>query len=95
MHTPPLSQAYAGQVFTSQLLKAMGGASNIVECAFVENNLTAAPFFSSKIHLGPAGVEVVIPFSNLTEAEKAGVETLVPDLIAQANKGIEFVNGKK
>lgn len=91
-----LSMAYAGVVFTSQLLKAMGGASNIVECAFVENDLTAAPFFSTKIHLGPGGVEVVVPFAaGLSAFEKAGVEKLVPDLIAQAKKGVEFVTGKK
>jgi len=87
-----LSMAYAGQIFTSRLLEAMSGASDVVECAFVENNLTAAPFFATKVHLGPNGAEVVIPFTNLSEFEKAGVEKLVPDLVAQAKKGIDFAN---
>ena len=43
------SQAYAGARFTGRLLQAMGGAKDIVECAFVENTLTAAPFFSTPV----------------------------------------------
>ncbi len=73
----------------------MGGAPNIVECAFVENDLTAAPFFATKIHLGPGGVEVVVPLKDLSAFEKSSLEKLVPDLIAQAKKGVEFVAGKK
>ena len=42
-------QAYAGARFTGRLLQAMGGAKDIVECAFVENTLTAAPFFSTPV----------------------------------------------
>jgi malate/lactate dehydrogenase len=34
-----LSMAYAGAHFTTRLLKAMNGAKNIVECAYVENNV--------------------------------------------------------
>lgn len=42
-------QAYAGQTFTSRLLAAMGGEPNVVECSFVENTLTPAPFFSTPV----------------------------------------------
>merc|ERR1711924_303488 len=86
-----LSMAYAGQYFTSRLLEAMDGASNVVECAFVENDLTAAPFFATKVHLGPAGAEVVVPFANLSPFEKESLDKLVPDLVSQAQKGIDFV----
>ncbi len=44
-----LSMAYAGNYFASRLLKAMKGDTNVVECSFVDNNLTAAPFFSTKV----------------------------------------------
>jgi malate dehydrogenase len=44
-----LSMAYAGQVFTSNLLRAMSGDKNVIECSFVENNLTKAPFFSTTV----------------------------------------------
>lgn len=35
-----LSMAYAGYLFTSAMLKALGGQSGVVQCAFVENSLT-------------------------------------------------------
>lgn len=44
-------QAYAGQAFTSRLLAAIAGEPNVIECSFVENNLTAAPFFSTPVSL--------------------------------------------
>jgi malate dehydrogenase len=46
-------QAYAGQVFTSRLLAAISGEPNVVECTFVENTLTPAPFFSTPVSAGP------------------------------------------
>jgi malate dehydrogenase len=47
------AQAYAGQVFTSRLLAAISGEPNVVECTFVENTLTPAPFFSTPVSAGP------------------------------------------
>jgi malate dehydrogenase len=35
-----LSMAYAGYLFTSAMLKALGGQAGVVQCAFVENGLT-------------------------------------------------------
>ena len=86
-----LSMAFAGQRFASQLLKAMKGDKNIVECTFVENNLTAAPFFSTPCKLGPNGVEEVISFGALSAAEQATLDNMIPDLITQANKGVDYV----
>jgi len=86
-----LSMAYAGQVFTSRLLSAMAGEKNVIECTFVENNLTKAPFFSTPVRLGPNGVEEVIPFGKLSAAEQKTLDDMMPDLIAQAKKGVEFV----
>jgi len=86
-----LSMAYAGQVFTSRLLSAIAGEKNVIECTFVENNLTKAPFFSTPVRLGPNGVEEVIPFGKLSAAEQKTLDDMMPDLIAQAKKGVEFV----
>lgn len=44
-----LSMAYAGQQFTSRLMAGMAGEKNVIECSFVENNLTAAKFFSTPV----------------------------------------------
>lgn len=86
-----LSMAYAGQIFTSRLLQAMSGDKNVVECTFVENKLTAAPFFSTPCRLGPNGVEEVMSFGKLSAFEQKGFDAMLPDLIAQAKKGVEFV----
>jgi len=86
-----LSMAYAGQRFTSRLLEAMSGAKNVVECAFVENNLTAAPFFSTPVRLGPNGVEEVLPYGKLSAAEQKTLDSMIKDLQDQAKKGVEFV----
>jgi malate dehydrogenase len=85
-----LSMAYAGQYFTSRLLSAMAGKQDVVECAFVENDLTSAPFFSTKVRLGPNGAEEVLPFGPVSDFEQEGLDKLVPDLIVQAKKGVEF-----
>jgi malate dehydrogenase len=86
-----LSMAYAGQRFASQLLKAMKGDKDIVECAFVENDLTPATFFSTPITLGPNGAEQVHHFGDLSAAEQATLDAMIPDLQAQAKKGVDFV----
>jgi len=90
-----LSMAYAGQVFTSRLLAAIAGEKNVIECTFVENNLTKAPFFSTPVRLGPNGVEEVMPFGKLSAAEQKTLDDMLPDLIAQAKKGVEFVAQSK
>jgi malate dehydrogenase len=85
-----LSMAYAAQIFTKRLLSAMSGEKNVVECAFVENKLTAAPYFATPVRLGPNGVEEVLPFGKLSAFEQKGLDSMLPDLIAQAKKGVDF-----
>lgn len=86
-----LSMAYAGKRFASRLLAAMSGEKDVVECTFVENDLTDAPFFSTPVRLGPNGAEEVLPFGELSDFEKEGLEKMMPDLVAQAQKGLDFV----
>jgi len=71
-------------------LDAYSGTKGIVECAFVENSLTASPFFSTPVTLGPNGVEEVHSFGTLSAFEKEGLDKMLPDLIGQVKKGIEF-----
>jgi len=85
-----LSMAYAGQHFASRLLSAISGKPNVVECTFVENNLTKAPFFSTPVRLGPNGVEEILPFGPLSAFEQQGLDAMIPDLISQAKKGADF-----
>jgi malate dehydrogenase len=85
-----LSMAYAGQKFTSRLLAAMKGEKDVIECTFVENSLTAAPFFSTPVRLGPNGIEEILPFGPLSAFEQQGLDAMIPDLVAQAAKGVKF-----
>lgn len=86
-----LSMAYAGAHMTFRLLEALRGAPNIVECAFVQSEVTEASFFSSKIELGPDGVKTIHPLGEITEFEKKGLAEAIPELQKSIEKGIAFV----
>ena len=90
-----LSMAYAAWKFTSRLLEAMSGKKDVFDYAFVENNLTESPFFSTKVRLGANGIEEVLPFGTLSAFEKEGMNKMLPDLMSQVKKGQDFVTKKK
>jgi malate dehydrogenase len=85
-----LSMAYAGARFTASLLRAMKGEKGVTECTFVESTVTSAPFFSTRVELGPNGVEKIHGLGNLSPFEQAGLDKLLPDLTASIEKGIAF-----
>jgi len=87
-----LSMAYAGFLFTENVLKAMKGEQDIVQCAFVESSLTDAPFFASPCKFGPNGVEEVMGYGTLSAYEQGWLDKLLPDLKKQIQKGLDFVN---
>lgn len=87
-----LSMAYAGYLFTENVLKALRGEEGVIQCAFVESELTEAPFFASPVKFGKGGVEEVLPFGELSEYERGWYEKMMPDLKKQIQKGIDFVN---
>jgi len=87
-----LSMAYAGFLFTQNVLKAMRGEKGIIQCAFVESDLTDAPFFASPCVFGKHGVEKVLDFGELSTYEKSWFDKMLPDLQKQIQKGINFVN---
>lgn len=86
-----LSMAYAGYLFTENVLKALSGEPNVVQCAFVESTITDAPFFASPCRFGKDGVEEVMGFGELSAYEKAWFDKMVPDLKKQIQKGVDFV----
>ena len=85
-----LSMAYAGFVFTENILKAMKG-QEITQCAFVESTLTDATFFASPCKFGKNGVEEVLGYGKLSAYEQAWLDKLLPELKGQIQKGIDFV----
>mmetsp|Transcript_12427 Transcript_12427/g.16329 ORF Transcript_12427/g.16329 Transcript_12427/m.16329 type:complete len:340 (+) Transcript_12427:170-1189(+) len=89
-----LSMAYAGYVFTEQVLKGLNG-EKITQCAYVESSITDAPFFASPCEFGPNGVEKVLGFGELTPYEQSWLDKMMPDLQKQIQKGVEFVTKKE
>ena len=87
-----LSMAYAGFIFAENALKAMKGEENVVQCAYVESDLTEAPYFASPCKFGKDGVEEVLGYGTLSDYEQAWLDKLLPDLKKQIQKGIDFVN---
>ncbi|KAG0454741.1 hypothetical protein HPP92_024033 [Vanilla planifolia] len=63
---------------------------DIVECNFVQSNVTELPFFASKVRLGKNGIEEVLGLGPLSEFEKQGLESLKPELKLSIEKGIKF-----
>lgn len=88
-----LSMAYAGAEFAIKAVEAMNG-KEVTECTFVESDVTEAPFFSSPVTLGKDGVAKIHSYGTLSAFEKEGLSTMLPDLISQAQKGIDFVKSK-
>lgn len=87
-----LSMAYAGYLFAENVVKAMEGESDVVQCAFVESTLTDAPYFASPVKFGKDGVEEVLGFGDITAYEQGWLDKMMPDLKKQIQKGIDFVN---
>jgi len=88
-----LSMAYAGYLFTENVLKALGGDTNVVQCAYVQSDLVKdVPFFASPCRFGKDGVEEVLGFGELTEYEKMWFDKMIPDLKKQIQKGVDFAN---
>lgn len=89
-----LSMAYAGYIFAENVVRALQGEPDIVQCAYVESNLTDATYFASPCKFGVNGVEQVMPFGALSVYEQQWFEKMMPDLKKQIEKGVEYVNSK-
>lgn len=86
-----LSMAYAAAKFADACLRGLRGDAGIVECSFVESQVTELPFFATKIRLGRGGAEEVFPLGPLNEYERAGLEKAKKELIDSINKGVSFI----
>jgi len=87
-----LSMAYAGARFAFALLQAMNGAKNVVECSYVESDVTDLQFFSTPLLLGPHGIEANLGIGTLIDFEQEAMEKMKPELSGSIAKGIKFAN---
>lgn len=65
-------------LFPPQLLEAMAGKSNIVECAFVQSDVSEAPYFATPLLLGKNGVEQNLGMGELSDFEKKKLQEVCP-----------------
>jgi len=86
-----LSMAYAAARFTDSVIKALNGQEGVVECAYVQSDLTDATFFATPILLGKNGVEKNLGLGKLSDFEKKLLEASLPELKGSIQKGIDFV----
>ncbi|KAI5779321.1 malate dehydrogenase [Geopyxis carbonaria] len=89
-----LSMAFAGARMADSLLRASQGEKNVVECTFVESPLykdQGAEFFSSKVTLGPEGVEKIHEVGTVNEYEQGLLDACLADLTKNISKGKAFV----
>merc|ERR1711874_245410 len=85
-----LSMAYTGADFADRVMAGLSGEAGVTECTFVESTITEAKFFASPVTLGKDGVETIHGYGDVNEYEKKLIADMMPDLIAQAEKGIKW-----
>lgn len=89
-----LSMAMAGARMAESLLRAAQGEKGVIEPAFVESPLykdQGIEFFSSKVELGPGGVEKILPVGKVDAHEEKLIEACLGDLKKNIEKGVAFV----
>ncbi|XP_039966574.1 malate dehydrogenase, mitochondrial [Bactrocera tryoni] len=87
-----LSMAYAGARFAGSLLKGLNGEKGVVECSYVQSDITEATFFSTPLILGKNGLQENLGLPKLNDFEKKLLAAALPELKKNIQKGIEFAN---
>lgn len=84
-------QAYAAARFAESVLLALNGDANVIECTYVESSMVPGlPYFSSKVRLGPNGVEEFLPLGELSPFEQEGLEAMKALLTKNIDAGNAF-----
>merc|ERR1740131_408509 len=86
-----LSMAYAAARFTDSLIKGMQGQEGVVECAYIQSDVTEAKYFATPVVLGPNGVEKNLGLGTLTAYEQDLLKAAIPELNGSIKKGEKFV----
>ncbi|CAN1167588.1 Malate dehydrogenase, glyoxysomal [Linum perenne] len=86
-----LSMAYAAAKFADACLRGLRGDAGVIECSFVDSQVTELPFFATKVRLGRTGVEEVYELGPLNEYERIGLEKAKKELAESIQKGVSFI----
>ncbi|KAB5523851.1 malate dehydrogenase-like protein [Coniochaeta sp. 2T2.1] len=88
-----LSMAMAGARMAESLLRASQGEKGVIEPTFVDSPLykdQGIEFFSSRVELGPNGVEKILPIGKIDATEEKMLEACIADLKKNIEKGVAF-----
>jgi len=89
-----LSMAYAGARFAISLIRALRGEANIIECAYVQSNITEAKYFATPLLIGKNGIEKNLGLGKLNAFEQELLTKAIPELKKNIQSGEDFVNKK-
>ena len=75
------------------VLRGLNGEKDVFECTYVESEMIEGlPCFSSRVRLGPNGVEEFMPMGTLSAFEQQGLEAMKELLTKNIKAGVEFAN---
>ncbi|VFP87468.1 Malate dehydrogenase [Candidatus Erwinia haradaeae] len=86
-----LSMAYAATHFCLSLVRALKGATNIIECAYVEGPGEYAKFFSQPLMLGKDGISEYCPIGKLSAFEMNALRNMLDQLKYDIQLGEDLV----
>lgn len=90
-----LSMAKAGAQFAISLIRAMNGEKGIVECAYVESDVTSCGWFSTPLELGVNGIEKNLGLPELNEYETGLLAAAILELQPSIDEGVDFVKNNQ
>jgi len=91
-----LSMGYTGAQFADSVMAGLSGEKGVVECTFVEQSVVpGVKFFALPVTLGKEGVETIHSYGTVNDYEKKLISDMMPDLVAQAEKGFKFAAESK
>ncbi|KAH8418672.1 hypothetical protein KR222_009504 [Zaprionus bogoriensis] len=85
-----LAMAYAVTHFVNALLRALNGEKDIIECAYVQSDITEAKFFASPVELGPNGIKNYLEIPSLDDDEEKALKNMVVKLKKDIQTGCRF-----
>nr|AAG17699.1 mitochondrial malate dehydrogenase precursor [Nucella lapillus] len=90
-----LSMAFAAAEFCKSLIEALNGQEGKVQCAYVRSEETEAKYFATPVLLGKEGIEKNLGMGKLLDVEVNLLKAAMPELIANIQKGEQFVGDSK
>ncbi|KAK7598231.1 hypothetical protein V9T40_006466 [Parthenolecanium corni] len=87
-----LSMAFAGARFAVSLCRAFKGEPGVIECAYVQSNVTEAKFFSTPVLISKNGLEKNLGVGKLSPYEEELLQKALPELKKNIQKGEDFIN---